>query len=110
LNYYLFQALVAKRWDEVERRAKHLASIEESPLTATAFWALGRHRGKPENFAKYAEHVEFNRIPSQYYQAVGYSATEDWEQAFEMLVLLRRADTQIANSLEGTMTNMGAYL
>jgi hypothetical protein len=110
LNYYLFQALVAKQWDEVERRAKHMASIEESPLTATAFWALGRHRGKSESFGKYTKHVELDRIQSQYYQAVGYSATEDWEQAFEMLVLLRQADAQIADSLEGTMTNMGAYL
>jgi hypothetical protein len=110
LNYYLFQALIAKQWDEVERRAKHLASIEETPLTATAFWALGRHRGKAGSFAKYTKNVELDRIQSQYYQAVGYSATEDWEQAFEMLVLLRQADAKIADSLEGTFTTMGAYL
>lgn len=110
LNYYLFQSLVAKDWVEVERRAKHLWSIEESPLTATALWALDRHRGRPDSFQRYIKNMRLNQTQIQYYQGLGYSALEDWEQAFQMLVQLRQADAQVAASFQTTLLQMGGNL
>jgi hypothetical protein len=110
LIYYLFQALVAKNWDQVELRAKHLWSIEESPMAATALWALNRYRGQSESFQHYIKNMQLNPIQEKYYQGIGFSALEDWEHALQMLVLLRQADAQIAASLQTTLVQMGASL
>jgi hypothetical protein len=110
LNYFLFQSLLTKNWEEVERRAKHLASIEDSPLAATAFWALDQHRGERRSFHGYIQSMNLDPDQILYYQGIGYSALEEWEQAFQMLVLLREADAQFADSLQATLVSMGATL
>jgi hypothetical protein len=110
LNYYLFLALVTKKWDEVERRAKHLWSIEESPMAATALWALNRHRGKPDNFHNYIKNLRLDPVQVYYHQGLGYSALEDWEQALQMVAALREGDAQLAASLQNTLILMGASL
>lgn len=110
LNYFLFQALLAKKWDEVERRAKHLNSIENNPLAATALWALGRHRGGSKNFENYIRKIKLNPEQVLYFQGIGYSVLEDWEHAFQMLIMLREADAEIAESLQTTLVQMGATI
>ena len=108
LDYYLIQALQRKDWDDVERRAKHLWSIEDAPLTATALWALDRHRGKAEDIQKYLKNIKLNPAQVLFFQSLGLFIVGDLELARQSLDVLCQEDALLADSLQNMLVQMGA--
>jgi hypothetical protein len=110
LDYYLVQALQRKDWDEVERRAKHLTSIEDAPLTATAFWVLDRQRGKTDDIQKYLKNVKLNPAQVLFFQSLGLFMSGDLDLARQSYDVLCQEDALLADSLQNMLVQMGAAI
>jgi hypothetical protein len=110
LDYFLIQAMFAKNWEEAERRAKHLWSIEDNPMAATTLWALNRRRGKAEPLDGYLKNARTTPGQALYCQVLGHFILDELDLARRALDQLRGADAALADSLTKIFAQMGAAL
>ncbi|MHC4178188.1 MAG: hypothetical protein ACYSWU_11815 [Planctomycetota bacterium] len=95
-EHFLLEALLARQFEEAERRAKRLWSIEDNPLAATTFWVLARRRGSQEDLEAFLGRQRLAAPQALYYQTIGHTALGDADAAQRTLGSLAEVDSSMA--------------
>lgn len=97
-EHLLLEALLAGHFEEAERRAKWLWSIEDAPLAATTFWVLARRRGSQEGLESFCGRQQLAAAQALYFQTLGHIALGDTDAARVTLGSLAEVDSSMAET------------
>jgi hypothetical protein len=93
----LWHALLRGRWEEAQRRADFLWSIDSDPVVAAALWALAQRNGEDRQTQKYLAAIQMPEPERLYYIALGRGAVGLREEARMTVLLLRNLDAALAD-------------
>lgn len=96
----LWNALLRGRWDEAQRRAKFLWSIDSDPTVAAALWALAQRNGDNRQAQKYLAAIQMPEAEKLYFIALGRGAVGLRDEARMTVLLLRNLDAGLADRAE----------
>ncbi|MEN6449448.1 MAG: hypothetical protein ABFC96_03070 [Thermoguttaceae bacterium] len=99
-QWLLWNAMMAGRWPEVERRAKHLRSIQTDQATVAAFWALDWQRGKRRDLDDAFRQAKI--LPERVLdsRAMAYAAVGAVEESRRAIDAIRQIDPALAERTE----------
>jgi len=103
--------LLAGRFEDAERRARHLEQIEETVEAAHVLWAVGEHRGDERLARHYAARAaasaDSERARWLCSGLVAHVALGRREEADALHAALREADPALAAQLDGLLASPG---
>ncbi|OHB72782.1 MAG: hypothetical protein A2V70_12385 [Planctomycetes bacterium RBG_13_63_9] len=99
----LWNAVFSGRFEEAQRRANWLWSIEDDPSAATTFWVLAKRRGSEDSLDEYLGRIRLTAPQRLFFEAMGLVAVNATDEAREVLAALSEFKPSLANIVRTTL-------